>query len=195
MFKGSIPALVTPMRADGSLDFDAWDRLLDFHVAEGTDGVVVGGHDRRIADARVRGTRGTGASGEDAHRRAECRSSRAAAPTRPRRASNCHAPWRRRAPTRCCWSRRITTGRPRKGCSGISRAIADAVDMPVHALQRARAHRLRPAAGDGRAAVEASADRRHQGSDGRPVARRVDPATTPGPASCCSAATIRRRPN
>jgi len=28
MFKGSIPALVTPMRADGSIDFDAWDRLL-----------------------------------------------------------------------------------------------------------------------------------------------------------------------
>jgi 4-hydroxy-tetrahydrodipicolinate synthase len=43
MFKGSIPALVTPMRADGAVDFPAWDRLLDFHVAEGTDGVVVGG--------------------------------------------------------------------------------------------------------------------------------------------------------
>jgi 4-hydroxy-tetrahydrodipicolinate synthase len=43
MFKGSIPALVTPMRADGSLDFDAWERLLDFHVAEGTDAVVVAG--------------------------------------------------------------------------------------------------------------------------------------------------------
>ena len=43
MFKGSIPALVTPMRADGSVDFQAWDRLLDFHVAEGTDAVVVGG--------------------------------------------------------------------------------------------------------------------------------------------------------
>jgi 4-hydroxy-tetrahydrodipicolinate synthase len=43
MFKGSIPALVTPMQADGAVDFTAWDRLLDFHVAEGTDGVVVGG--------------------------------------------------------------------------------------------------------------------------------------------------------
>jgi dihydrodipicolinate synthase/N-acetylneuraminate lyase len=31
MFKGSIPALVTPMRATGALDLDAWDRLLDFH--------------------------------------------------------------------------------------------------------------------------------------------------------------------
>src|SRR5215212_4887974 len=43
MFNGSIPALVTPMRDDGSIDFEAWDRLLDFHVAEGTDGVVVAG--------------------------------------------------------------------------------------------------------------------------------------------------------
>jgi 4-hydroxy-tetrahydrodipicolinate synthase len=43
MFKGSIPALVTPMCADGAVDFPAWDRLLDFHVAEGTDAVVVGG--------------------------------------------------------------------------------------------------------------------------------------------------------
>jgi len=43
MIKGSIPALVTPMRDDGSIDFSAWDALLDFHLREGTDGVVVGG--------------------------------------------------------------------------------------------------------------------------------------------------------
>jgi 4-hydroxy-tetrahydrodipicolinate synthase len=43
MFKGSIPALVTPMRDDGTIDFAAWDALLDFHLREGTDGVVVGG--------------------------------------------------------------------------------------------------------------------------------------------------------
>jgi 4-hydroxy-tetrahydrodipicolinate synthase len=43
MFKGSIPALVTPMRDDGAIDFDAWDALLDFHLREGTDGIVVGG--------------------------------------------------------------------------------------------------------------------------------------------------------
>ncbi len=43
MFEGSIPALVTPMREDGGVDLDAWDRLLDFHVREGTDGVVVAG--------------------------------------------------------------------------------------------------------------------------------------------------------
>ena len=43
MYKGSIPALVTPMRDDGSVDLDAWDRLLDLHLDAGTDGVVVGG--------------------------------------------------------------------------------------------------------------------------------------------------------
>ena len=43
MFKGSIPALITPMREDGSLDLAAWDRLLDFHLDEGSDAVVVGG--------------------------------------------------------------------------------------------------------------------------------------------------------
>jgi 4-hydroxy-tetrahydrodipicolinate synthase len=43
MFQGSIPALVTPMREDGSVDFECWDRLLDFHAREGTDGVVVAG--------------------------------------------------------------------------------------------------------------------------------------------------------
>ncbi len=43
MFKGSIPALITPMRDDGSIDLAAWDRLLDFHLTEGSDGIVVGG--------------------------------------------------------------------------------------------------------------------------------------------------------
>jgi len=36
-------AIVTPMTADGALDLPAWDRLLDYHVREGTDGVVVAG--------------------------------------------------------------------------------------------------------------------------------------------------------
>jgi 4-hydroxy-tetrahydrodipicolinate synthase len=43
MFTGSLVAIVTPMAADGSVDFAAWDRLLDFHVAAGTDGIVVAG--------------------------------------------------------------------------------------------------------------------------------------------------------
>jgi 4-hydroxy-tetrahydrodipicolinate synthase len=43
MIKGSIVAIVTPMLDDGSLDFDAFRALIDFHVQEGTDGIVVVG--------------------------------------------------------------------------------------------------------------------------------------------------------
>ncbi len=43
MFSGSMVAIVTPMSADGGLDWPAWDRLLDFHVREGTQGIVVAG--------------------------------------------------------------------------------------------------------------------------------------------------------
>jgi len=43
MFAGSLVAIVTPMRSDGAVDFEAWARLLELHVAHGTDGVVVGG--------------------------------------------------------------------------------------------------------------------------------------------------------
>ncbi len=43
MFSGSLVAIVTPMRPDGTLDFTAWQRLLDFHLANGTSGIVVGG--------------------------------------------------------------------------------------------------------------------------------------------------------
>ncbi len=40
---GSIVALVTPMQEDGSVDYDALRRLVDWHVAEGTDCVGVVG--------------------------------------------------------------------------------------------------------------------------------------------------------
>lgn len=43
MFSGSLVPIVTPMRPDGSLDFAAWAQLLDFHAANGTSGIVVGG--------------------------------------------------------------------------------------------------------------------------------------------------------
>ncbi|MEO8629918.1 MAG: dihydrodipicolinate synthase family protein, partial [Betaproteobacteria bacterium] len=43
MLKGSLVAIVTPMFEDGSLDLDAMRRLIDWHIAEGTDGIVVVG--------------------------------------------------------------------------------------------------------------------------------------------------------
>jgi 4-hydroxy-tetrahydrodipicolinate synthase len=43
MFSGSMVALVTPMADDGSIDTAAWQRLLEWHLAEGTSAIVVGG--------------------------------------------------------------------------------------------------------------------------------------------------------
>ena len=43
MIQGSIPAIVTPMQEDGSLDLPALRRLLDWHITEGSDAVVVVG--------------------------------------------------------------------------------------------------------------------------------------------------------
>ena len=47
MITGSLVAIVTPMKPggeqDGQLDFAAFRRLIDWHVGEGTDGIVVVG--------------------------------------------------------------------------------------------------------------------------------------------------------
>ncbi|MEO6354072.1 MAG: 4-hydroxy-tetrahydrodipicolinate synthase [Burkholderiaceae bacterium] len=43
MIKGSIVAIVTPMHADGSLDLPCLRKLIDWHIAEGTDGIVIVG--------------------------------------------------------------------------------------------------------------------------------------------------------
>jgi len=43
MLTGSIVAIVTPMHEDGALDLDAFRGLIDWHIAEGTDGIVVVG--------------------------------------------------------------------------------------------------------------------------------------------------------
>ena len=43
MLKGSLVAIVTPMQAGGALDLSGFAKLLDFHVASGTAGIVVVG--------------------------------------------------------------------------------------------------------------------------------------------------------
>jgi 4-hydroxy-tetrahydrodipicolinate synthase len=40
---GSMPAIVTPMHEDGRLDYASLRSLLDWHVAEGSDGIVIVG--------------------------------------------------------------------------------------------------------------------------------------------------------
>ena len=39
--RGSIVALVTPFKEDGSVDYEALERLVDFHLANKTDGILV----------------------------------------------------------------------------------------------------------------------------------------------------------
>src|SRR5258708_4351018 len=43
MITGSLVAIVTPMHEDGRLDLGGFRKLIDWHVAEGTDGIVVVG--------------------------------------------------------------------------------------------------------------------------------------------------------
>jgi len=43
MITGSLVAIVTPMKEDGALDLAAFRKLIDWHAAEGTDGIVVVG--------------------------------------------------------------------------------------------------------------------------------------------------------
>lgn len=43
MFSGSMVALVTPMRADGSVDSDSLRKLVEFHIDSGTDAIVAVG--------------------------------------------------------------------------------------------------------------------------------------------------------
>ena len=43
MFTGSMVAVVTPMQADGAIDYPALERLVEFHVENGTDALVPAG--------------------------------------------------------------------------------------------------------------------------------------------------------
>lgn len=40
MFKGSMPALVTPFTADGELDLDTLKKLVEWHIEQGSNGLV-----------------------------------------------------------------------------------------------------------------------------------------------------------
>ena len=40
VFNGSIVAIVTPMMADGQVDYESLENLIDWHIASGTNGIV-----------------------------------------------------------------------------------------------------------------------------------------------------------
>ncbi|MBX7229147.1 MAG: 4-hydroxy-tetrahydrodipicolinate synthase [Burkholderiaceae bacterium] len=43
MFTGSLVALVTPMFEDGSIDYDSYRNLIEWHISQGTHGIVAVG--------------------------------------------------------------------------------------------------------------------------------------------------------
>jgi 4-hydroxy-tetrahydrodipicolinate synthase len=43
MLQGSLVAIVTPMHTDGALDLNSLRALIDFHIDQGTDGIVIVG--------------------------------------------------------------------------------------------------------------------------------------------------------
>jgi 4-hydroxy-tetrahydrodipicolinate synthase len=53
MLTGSIVALVTPFTLEGQIDLDALHRLVDWHLAVGTDGIVVAGSTGEAATLTV----------------------------------------------------------------------------------------------------------------------------------------------
>ena len=62
MIKGSLVAIVSPMHEDGRLDFEAYRRLIEWHIAEGTSAIVAVGttgesptvdHDEHVELIRV----------------------------------------------------------------------------------------------------------------------------------------------
>ena len=43
MLKGSLVALITPMNQDGSINYEQLHDLIDWHIENGTDGIVAVG--------------------------------------------------------------------------------------------------------------------------------------------------------
>ncbi len=81
------------MTADGGVGLAAWDRLLDFHVREGTDGIVVAGTTGESPVLSADGNRGADPPGGRAlPRQAQGHRRRGHQLDRP-------APWR--GPARC----------------------------------------------------------------------------------------------
>ena len=40
VLQGSLVALITPLFEDGSIDYDSLKKLIDWHIEQGTNGIV-----------------------------------------------------------------------------------------------------------------------------------------------------------
>ena len=115
MFKGSMPALVTPFTDDGAVDEKAFAEHVDWQITEGTIGLVPVGttgesptlshaEHKRVVELciEVAARRVPVIAGAGSNNTVEA-IDLARMPKRP-------------APMRCSWSRPITTSRPRRAC-------------------------------------------------------------------------------
>ena len=129
MFKGSFTALITPFEGE-NVDYDAYERLVEFQIQSGTHGLVPVGttgefptlsHDehQRVVETCIAAAKGRvpviAGAGSNSTREAV-----ALAASRKR-------PGRRL----CSWSRPITTSRRKKGFTSTTRPINDAIGIPI----------------------------------------------------------------
>ncbi len=193
---GSIVALVTPMHEDGSVDYPALRRLIDWHIDEGTDclGVVGTTGESPTVDVEehceiIR------VSVEQAKGRVPVMAGSGANSTRRR--SNWPSSPRASAPTAQLQVVPYYNKPTQEGLYQHFKAIAEAVgDLPDRAVQRARPHRGGHGARHRAAPGAGARHHRHQGShrqhragpvaDPRPAEglRRLFRATTPPPWRC-----------
>ena len=170
MFAGSLVALVTPMQPDGSIDFDAWSRLLEFHVANGTAGIVVAG------------STGESATVTDAELRELLVHARRTLGKRALLIANAGTSSTATSVERARWISELDVDallvaspsyvRPtQQGSVPALRSDRRELANSRAALQRSEPHGGRPAAGHRGAPVASAAHRRHQGSGGRGRAR------------------------
>jgi 4-hydroxy-tetrahydrodipicolinate synthase len=167
--QGSIPAILTPMQDDGALDLPGLRRLLDWHIAEGTDGVVIVGttgesptvdyeeHCALIETAvkhvagRIPVIAGTGAN-----------STPRPSNWRSLPSSGCRCP-----PVGGALLQQADAGRP----VPHFKAIAEAVELPMILYNVPGTHRCRPGERHDAATGADTGHRRHQGCDGEYRAR------------------------
>jgi 4-hydroxy-tetrahydrodipicolinate synthase len=141
MVSGSVVALVTPMHTSGAIDWESLQRLVDWHVAEGTSGIVSVGTTGESSTLDV-----------DEHCDVVRRTVQAAAGRVPviagtganstREAIELTEAARRLGADACLLVTPYYNKPTQEGLYRHYRAIAEAVDIPADPLQRALPHGL-----------------------------------------------------
>ena len=179
MLTGSLVAIATPMREGGALDLPALRKLIDFHVANGTSGIVVVGTTgesptvdfdehclliKTAVEHAARRVKVVAGAGANSTRRGD------------RACDVCREGRRRRAPVRRAVLQQAHAGRAVPALPHDRRARRPA-DDPV---QRAGPHGGRYGERDDAAPRGGAADRRHQGRDRRHGPRQRAPEGAEG---------------